>query len=66
MSVPDPKRTSHRNARYCGASQFYLLSRGELVAERAARRALHDSSVAGEGDFAAARRGNVEIGLAYQ
>jgi hypothetical protein len=27
---------------------------------------LHDSSVAGEGNFAAARRSNVEIGLADQ
>jgi len=43
-----------------------LLSRRELVAEHAARCALHDSLVTGETDFAAAGRGNVEIGLAYQ
>src|SRR5690348_1641308 len=39
-------------------------SRREFVAEGAARRALHDRPVAREADLAAARRGNVEIGLA--
>ena len=43
-----------------------MLSRRELIAERAARRALHESLIASEADFAAARSGYVEIGFAYQ
>src|SRR3989442_3611101 len=40
-------------------------SRRELVAERAARRALHDGLVTSEGDVAA-RSGDVEVGFAYE
>ena len=40
--------------------------RRELVAERAARRALHDGLVAREAHFAIASCGDVEIGLADQ
>jgi hypothetical protein len=43
-----------------------LPPRREFVAERAARRALHDGLVAREAHFAAARCGDVEIGLADQ
>src|SRR5438445_11898171 len=41
-------------------------SRRELVAERAARRTLHDGLVTSEGDVAAARSGDVEVGFAYE
>ena len=41
-------------------------SRSEFVAERAARRAFHDGLLAREAHFAAARCGDVEIGLADQ
>jgi hypothetical protein len=44
----------------------WQLPRRESVAEGAARRTLHDGLGALEADFAIARRGDVEIGLAYQ
>src|SRR5258707_317748 len=45
---------------------YHLLSRRELVAERAAWCALHDCLVTGESHFAATSRGNVEVGLANE
>src|SRR5882672_1963326 len=42
------------------------LPRRELVAERTARRALHDRLGAVEADFTIAGRDDVEIGRAYQ
>ena len=42
------------------------LLRRELVAERAARCALHDGLVMSEAHFAVARLGNVEIGFTHQ
>src|SRR5262245_25209169 len=48
------------------SSRHALRSRRELVAERAARRALHDRLGAIEADLASAGRGDIDVGRAYQ